>query len=103
LTSTLSYSKIGYKKQTENWDTLGWICFTFGYAFLLNVVGILVGNLISVPLALIFFASSWILILIYSIVDINYDHTVVQKRAVKYIMFILIQILFGVFVVLKIL
>jgi len=102
LTSTLSYSKIGYREKVEKWNLLGWITFVIGYAFLINVVGILVGNVLSVSLSLIFFATSWILTVTYSLVDISYEKTTLKERMSKDLLFILIQIVLGVLVVLKI-
>ena len=100
LTSTLAYSKIGYREQIERWNTLGWMTFIFGYAFLLNVIGILIGNIIGVMTAIIFFVSSWILSLIYSFVDISYDNSVIKERLIKDALFISIQFVLGVLVIL---
>ena len=97
--SMLAYSKVGYRKEIKGWNILGWVTFTFGYAFLFNVIGILVGEFIGVTLALAFFATSWILMLIYSFVDINYNKSVIKERIIKDSLFILIQLLLGVFVV----
>lgn len=100
VTSILAYSKMGYKSKIKNWNTLGWVTFTMGYACLLNVVGILIGDIISVSLALMFFAITWIFIIIYAIVDITYDREKVRDRLFKDGLFVLIQIIFGVLVVL---
>lgn len=90
LTSTLAYSKIGYRDKVERWDLLGWVTFTFGYAFGVNVIGILVGDIISVPLGLIFFAISWLLVIIYYFVDISYEKNTFRVSISKILLFILI-------------
>ncbi len=100
LTSILSYSKVGYRSKVEKWDRLGWITFIIAYAFLLNVIGILLGNIVGVDIALIFFVSSWILTFIYSFVDVSYKKYTVKERMVKDLFFILIQFVLGVLVVL---
>ena len=100
LTSTLAYSKVSYKKHPEKWDKLGWITFTLGYAFILNVVGILIGRMISILISMIFFASSWILALVYSFVHISYDRSKIKERIVKNTFFISVQLFFGLLVVL---
>jgi hypothetical protein len=100
LTSTLAYSKIGYRMQIEKWDTLGWMTFILGYAFLLNVIGILIGYISGIVVAMIFFACSWILAVIYSLVDITYNKSAIKERLCKDILFISIQFVFGVLVVL---
>jgi hypothetical protein len=102
LTSSLAYSKVAYREKVEKWDRLGWITFIIGYAFLMNVVGILIGNLISKSISLLFFAASWLLTIIYSGVNIHYGKTTFKERAIKDLLFISLQLFFGVFVVLKI-
>ena len=102
VTSILAYSKVSYREKVERWDKLGFITFILGYAFLLNVIGILIGNLISVGLALTFFLVNWILALVYSAVDISYDRSIIKERAIKDVALILIQLVFGVLVVLKV-
>jgi len=100
ITSILSYSKIGYRNEIKRWNILGYITFIFAYAFMLNVIGILLGDIVGVAIALIFFASSWILTLTYSFVDISYDKSVIKERIIKDSLFISIQIILGVLVVL---
>jgi len=101
LTSTLAYSKVSYRERTNRWEILSWITFVLGYSFLLNIVGILVGNIAGVLLATIFFVASWILTLTYSLIDISYNKSVIKERLVKDGIFILIQLTFGLLVVLK--
>ena len=100
LTSTLSYSKIGYRSKVERWDTLGWVTFIFGYAFILNVIGILIGKTISLEISIIFFIFSWILTLIYSSVEISYNRSAIKERLTKDTLFIIIQFILGLMVVL---
>jgi len=100
ITSILSYSKIGYRNEIKRWNILGYITFIFAYAFMLNVIGILLGDIVGVAIALTFFASSWILTLTYSFVDIGYNKSVIKERIIKDSLFISIQIIFGVLVVL---
>lgn len=99
LTSTLSYSKIGYRSKVERWDTLGWVTFIFGYAFILNVIGILIGKIISLEISIMFFIFSWILTLIYSSIEISYNRSAIKERLIKDTLFIIIQIILGVMVV----
>ena len=100
VTSILAYSKVSYREKIARWDKLGFITFILGYAFLSNVIGILIGNIIGKTVALIFFAATWIFALIYSAVDISYDKSVMKERLIKDGAFILIQLIFGVLVVL---
>jgi hypothetical protein len=103
LLSTLAYSKLGYREQTERWNLLGWVAFILGYAFILNVIGILVANAISTVLSVIFFVSSCGLALVYSAVDISYRKTVLRERVIKDLLFITVQVCLGLLVALKVL
>ncbi len=100
LTSILSYSKVGYRAQTERWDTLGWVSFIVAYALILNVIGILLSDVVGLGVSLLFFAVSWLMTLIYSVVDISYERNHVKERLAKDSLFIATQLLFGVIVVL---
>ncbi len=102
LTSILAYSKIGYREKVAKWNVLGWVSFIFGYTFLLNVIGILIGNIISVKIAVLFFLFSWLLTIIYSLVDVIDNRTAIKERLAKDSLFILIQIFLGLLVVLGI-
>jgi len=102
LTSTLSYIKASYRDQVRKWDILAWLTFMLGYAFILDVVGILIKDISGPKISIIFFLCSWILALMYSFVDISYSRAVVKERILKDSLFILIQLIFGVFVVLGI-
>ncbi|MCK4635023.1 MAG: hypothetical protein KAT37_04065 [Candidatus Aenigmarchaeota archaeon] len=100
FTSTLAYSKLGYRKETKRWNTLGWITFIIGYAFMLNTIGVLVGRYVDVLFGVLFFLANWILTIIYSLIDISYEKSVIKERLVKDSFFILIQIFFGLFILL---
>jgi len=100
FTSTLAYSKLSYRKETKRWNTLGWITFIIGYAFMLNIIGVLVGKYVDVLFGVLFFLVNWILTIIYSLVDISYEKSVIKERLAKDLFFILIQIFFGLFILL---
>jgi len=102
LTSILAYAKISYKSQIGRWNKFGWITFMLGYAFLMNVIGIIVNNLLGISIALLFFFFTWILLLIYSFIDISYDNSVIKERLIKDLSFITIQFIFGILVILEI-
>lgn len=101
VTSVLAYSKIGYHYRTERWNWLGWATFTIAYAFILNVVGILIAQIIGAAAALVFFAASWVCMMFYSGIDISYHQSKIRQRILKDGLFVIIQILFGVLVVLE--
>ena len=101
FTSTLAYSKLGYRKETKRWNNLGWVTFIIGYAFMLNIIGVLVGKYVDVLFGILFFLINWILTIIYSFVDISYDKSVIKERLTKDLFFILIQVFFGLFVLLE--
>jgi len=100
LTSILAYSKMGYRKATDQWNILGWTTFNIAFAFILNVIGIMLANVISWTTSFTFFAVSWILVIIYSIADYIEDKSVLKEKLIKDSLFILIQIILGIFVIL---
>ena len=100
LTSILAYSKVGYRRKIEKWNMLGWITFILGYAFILNVIGILIGKFISIDISIVFFASSCILTLTYSYIEISYNKLAIKERIIKDSIFIATQLIFGLLVVL---
>jgi len=102
LTSTLAYSKVGYRRKFQKWNGMGWLTFALGYAFLLNVIGILLAKTSGITISIIFFASSWFLAIAYSLVDISYDRAVIRERIYKDLLFILVQVFLGLFVALNI-
>lgn len=99
LTSTLSYSKMSYKKQIENWNTLSWVTFNVGYSFIVNAIGILLGRF-NVGISLLFFVTSWVLTFIYSYIYLRYEKDKLTERIIKDGLCILIQLFLGLFVVL---
>jgi len=100
FTSILAYTKLGYRREVAKWDTLGFITFSIAYAFILNVIGILLAHMVSVQVSITFFVSSWILAVIYSLVDISYRKGRIKERVIKDLIFISIQFFFGLLVVL---
>lgn len=100
LTSILSYSKVGYRQRVERWDTLGWMTFILAYALILNVIGILLAGTVSLRVSLVFFAASWIMTAVYSLVDISYQRDHLRERLAKDALFVLTQLVLGVMVVL---
>lgn len=96
FTSMLANSKLTYTKHAHHWDTLGWGTFVLGYGFLINVVGILVFILIGALPAIAFFALNIVLTLIYSAVEVSYNHKALPRRMAKDIVFILIIFLLGI-------
>ncbi|MBI2405829.1 hypothetical protein HYV21_02145 [Candidatus Microgenomates bacterium] len=95
FTSSLAYSKVGYRDKIERWNKLAWITFILGYAFILNVIGIFVGNIIGTLESIVFFIITWVLVIIYSLVDLSYKQTVLRERLAKDSIFILIQLILG--------
>lgn len=69
--SSLAYSKVGYWKETRLWNAFGYVTLTFGNFFMINAMGLFVAK-ISYELAMIYFAITIILLIAYSLVQINY-------------------------------
>ena len=96
LVSTLAYTKVGYREKTERWNTLAWITFIAGYTFQLNIIGILLSDIVGKNIAIIYFVVTWIVSLIYSLIDISYDKSVWKERVLKDIIFTLVLVILGI-------
>jgi hypothetical protein len=95
LTSTLNRSKLDYFVHSKAWDTFGWITFVTGYTFLLNVVGIIIANYVSLKLGIIFFVVNWVLALTYSAIEVSINRKVLKRRLFKDLFFITLQVVLG--------
>jgi hypothetical protein len=71
ITSVFARNKLAYTKYPKKWDQYGFITFILGYAFLINVIGILLSNIIGLTIGLIFFGANILSDLIYSYVDLS--------------------------------
>ena len=96
LVSTLAYTKVGYREKTERWNNLAWITFIIGYTFQLNIIGILLSDIVGKNMAIIYFVVTWIVSLIYSLIDISYDKSAWKERVFKDIIFTLVLVVLGV-------
>lgn len=83
-------------KNLEMWNNFGYITFIISYGFLINVIGILVSTLISVPVAMIFFIANILLAITYSIVDISKNKDKIRIRVYKNIAFSAILLFLGI-------
>ena len=92
--SILTYSKIAYWHNNKWWDLMGWFSVNIGNGFLLNVVGLMVAS-IDRSLALIYFATLAVLMLLYSLINIHYSRNY-SGKIFKYLFFLAILLLGGV-------
>jgi hypothetical protein len=96
LSSIFARSKLAYTQRTEMWNNFGYITFTIGYAFLINVVGILLSSLVTLYVGLLFFGLNILMSLIYSTFEIIEDKSRLSSRFYKDLFFILLIIIFGI-------
>jgi len=82
--SSLAYSKIGYWKDTYEWDVLGWFTNTLGNLFVLNAIG-LVAAKFNTTLAYIYFSLICVLHIIYTLINIKYNKEVWYHKLFKII------------------
>jgi hypothetical protein len=91
--SSLAYSKIGYWKDTYEWDALGWFTNTLGNLFVLNAIG-LVAAKFNTTLAYVYFFLLCALQIAYTLINIKYNRAFWYHKLFK-IVFTLIIITLG--------
>jgi hypothetical protein len=96
LSSIFSRSKLSYSNESKKWDNFGWFGFIVGYAFLINVVGILISTYISLLYGIVFFLVNGILTVTYTILDISQNKDKMATRILKDLFFILLLVILGI-------
>jgi len=94
--ASLSFSKIGYKKDHKLWDSFGWYTNNIGYLLFLNAVGLMVAFFSFRILALVYFGLVILLSSSYYIINIISQPGTLKEHLSKLILFILILVLLGV-------
>ncbi|PJE57838.1 MAG: hypothetical protein COU81_03915 [Candidatus Portnoybacteria bacterium CG10_big_fil_rev_8_21_14_0_10_36_7] len=92
--SSLAYTKIGYQKDNELWDTFAWHTNTIANAFTLNLVGLIVADEYA-SLALMYFALVIMLFLTYSIINITLNFHNWSQKIYKFCFFVALILFFG--------
>jgi hypothetical protein len=83
------------------WYAYGYMTFTIGYAFLMNVVGILLSNLVSIRTGFVFWGMNIFLVIIFAVLDyVGNDKEKIKTRLVKDLFFIFLLFAGGIFPVL---
>jgi len=95
LSSTFARSKQIYSTKIKRWDNLAWFTFIIGYAFLINVVGILISLYVGLLFGTIFFIVNIILTSIYSIIYCSPNKKIIIKRLFRDLFFIVLIIVLG--------
>jgi hypothetical protein len=91
--SSLAYSKIGYWKETYEWDALGWFTNTLGNLFVINAIGLL-SLQFSHILTYIYFSLFCLLMVVYTFINIRQNKKIFYEKMFKLI-FLLIVIFLG--------
>ena len=94
--SNNAYSKIAYWRETKIWDYFGWLTSTIAIAFVLNIIGILTFLIGHPQLTVMYFLTTWILLGIYTCVNLYYKRASKRVLLFKYVFFVLVQLLFGI-------
>jgi len=94
--ASLSYAKIGYKKNHTVWDTFGWITNNIGYLLFLNSTGLIIAAFFFKSIALIYFGLVIILSSVYYILNIISQPGTLKEHLSKLILFLVVIIIGGV-------
>jgi len=91
--SSLAYSKIGYWKETFEWDALGWFTNTIGNLFVINAIGLLALKF-SQTLSVLYFSLFCLLMIIYTFINIRQNKKILFEKIFK-LVFLLVIVFFG--------
>lgn len=93
--SNLCYTKIAYWKEVKAWDYFGWFTSTTALVFVLNMLGVLTYFLGFQKMAIIYFLTIWILLVIYTAINVYYNRKAAGLKIFKLLYFIILQLIFG--------
>lgn len=97
--SSLAYSKIGYWKETYEWDALGWFTNTVGNLFVINAIGLLALEF-SRTLSYIYFSLFCLLMIIYTFINIRQNKKILTEKIFKLVFLLVIVFLGGILFIL---
>ena len=90
ISSTFARTKLIHREKPSVWATYGFVTFILAYAFLINVVGILLSTLVSTRIGMVFWGVNIVLSLLYFSLEVIEDNDKVSSRVWKDIVFIAI-------------
>lgn len=93
--SSLAYAKVSYREKHHLFDRFAWIATTLGNNFVLNVAGLMAAT-INKTVALIYFATSFVLITIYYAINIYDGLDTALEETIKLLVILIIMILGGI-------
>lgn len=87
----------------QRWRCLAWMSYATGFSFLVAVLGIsiYVGFDRAILPAVLFYLITWVLGIIYGIIDVINDPKQLWKRLQKTSYFIILEFLFGMMIILN--
>lgn len=100
ISSTFARAKLSYSKKPATWELYGFATFILAYAFLVNVVGILLSTLVGVGIGIVFWGVNIFLALVYSSLEVRESKATISSRLWKDIVFIALILVAGLFPIL---
>lgn len=94
-TSSLAYAKVAYWREAKLWDELGWFTGTTATAGIFNALGIMTYTVGYPGLAIAYYLVTWILLGVYTLVNILYHPEHHWPRIFKFVFFVLLQAVGG--------
>lgn len=96
LSSTFARSKLAYSKKPVMWDEYAYVTFLIAYAFMINVIGILLSSVISTKLGIIFLGFNILVSFVYSGFELFEDRSKLASRMRKDLFFAVLIIIGGI-------
>jgi hypothetical protein len=102
LDSIFARTRMSYSQKVAVWNNYGFITFVLGYAFLTNVIGLLLAFLVSTWVSMVFFIVSICSAVVYSFFEVSENKSRLKERFYKDLFFIMVIVILGILPALRI-
>lgn len=102
LASLFACAKVGVADRVKMWEKFSYITSTLAYAFLINVVGLLLAQFSTKTMGVVFFIANILMAAIYSYLEIKENPSKLRSRIYKDVFFAALIILGGLLPALRI-
>jgi hypothetical protein len=102
MTSIFARSRLVHSRRADLWEKFGFLTFVISYAFLINVVGILISITLGSIFGLVFLFFNIFMAMSYSIFEVIEERAKITSRILKDLFFAFILLFGGILPSLKV-